>query len=69
MKQFGLRYLYKHLGKALKEIPFEITNHNRVIAVVSPTDNQFYSKSEAEIAFEKELKINPTLKNEPQKLN
>jgi len=34
MKQFGLRYLYKHLGQALKEIPFEITNHNRVIAVV-----------------------------------
>ena len=35
MKQFGLRYLYKHLGQALKEIPFEITNHNRVIAVVT----------------------------------
>jgi hypothetical protein len=32
--QFGLRYLYKHLGQALQNLPFEITNHNRVIAVV-----------------------------------
>jgi hypothetical protein len=38
MQQFGLRYLYKHLGQALKQIPFEITNHNRVIAVVKPSD-------------------------------
>lgn len=34
MKQFGLRHLYKHLGQAIKLLPFEITNHNRVIAVV-----------------------------------
>lgn len=32
--QFGLRYLYKHLGKCLTNLPFEITNHNRPIAVV-----------------------------------
>jgi hypothetical protein len=35
MKQFGLRYLYKHLGEALTQMPFEITNHNRVVAVVT----------------------------------
>lgn len=35
MKQYGLRYLYKHLGKAMKELPFEVTNHNKVIAVVT----------------------------------
>lgn len=34
MKQFGLRYLYRNLGKSLKQIPFEITNHNKVVAVV-----------------------------------
>lgn len=34
MKQFGLRYLYKHLGRVIKDIPFEITNHNRVVGVV-----------------------------------
>lgn len=39
MKQFGLRYLYKHLGQVIKEVPFEVTNHNRVVAVVvSPKD-------------------------------
>lgn len=36
MKQYGMRYLYKHLGEALKELPFEITNHNKVVAVVMP---------------------------------
>jgi hypothetical protein len=35
MKQFGLRYLYKHLGEALKELPFEITFHNKLIAIVN----------------------------------
>lgn len=35
MKQYGLRHLYKHLGEELKSLPFEITNHNRVIAVVT----------------------------------
>lgn len=36
MNQFGLRYLYKHLGKALhaSNLPFQITNHNRVVATV-----------------------------------
>lgn len=34
MKQYSLRYLYKHLGKALKDVPFEITDHNKVVAVV-----------------------------------
>ena len=51
MKQFGLRYLYKHLGKALKEIPFEITNHNKVIAVVA-------SKEEYEKLVEDAYKYN-----------
>lgn len=39
MKQYGLRYLYKHLGQAIKDLPFEITNHNRVIAVVTKPYN------------------------------
>lgn len=34
MKQYTLRELYKGLGKALEEVPFEITNHNRVVARV-----------------------------------
>lgn len=34
MKQFGLRFLYKHLGQVIKNLPFEITNHNKVVAVV-----------------------------------
>ena len=36
MKQHGLRHLYKHIGEALKELPFEITSHNRPIARVIP---------------------------------
>ena len=35
MKQIPLRDLYKNLGKHLEELPFEITNHNKVVAVVS----------------------------------
>lgn len=34
MKQFGLRYLYKHLGQVIRDLPFEITNHNKVVGVV-----------------------------------
>lgn len=34
MKQFGLRFLYKHLGQVIRDLPFEITNHNRVVGVV-----------------------------------
>ncbi len=49
MKQFGLRFLYKHLGQALKELPFEITNHNRVIAVVTPTVSPSDFKSEMQV--------------------
>lgn len=40
MKQFGLRYLYKHLGEALKDMPFEITNHNKVVAIVTSPERQ-----------------------------
>ncbi len=36
MKQVSIRELYKHLSKHLDELPFEITNHNKVIAVVLP---------------------------------
>lgn len=50
MQQFGLRYLYKHLGEALKSrLPFEITNHNKVIAVVAkPEDIKPKARREAE---------------------
>jgi hypothetical protein len=34
MKHYGLRYLYKHLGKALKKLPFVITDHNKPVAIV-----------------------------------
>ena len=40
MKQYGLRYLYKHLGQALKDLPFEITNHNKVIALVTAVEQE-----------------------------
>ncbi len=36
MQQFPLRHLYKHLGEALKQLPFEITDHNRPVARVIP---------------------------------
>ncbi len=37
MKKYGLRYLYRHLGKILrKRKNFKITNHNKVVAVVKP---------------------------------
>lgn len=51
MKQFGLRFLYKHLGEALKKhLPFEITNHNKVIAVVAkPEDIKPKVRREAEL--------------------
>jgi hypothetical protein len=58
MKQFGLRFLYKHLGQALKEMPFEITNHNRVIAVVTTPYDIEKAKLDAE-----------PIKNEPKELN
>lgn len=51
MKQFGLRYLYKHLGQVLKKLPFEITNHNKVIAVVVRPEDvkpKVYKEAEAE---------------------
>jgi hypothetical protein len=50
MQQFGLRHLYKHLGEALKKsLPFEITNHNKVIAVVAkPEDIKPKARKEAE---------------------
>lgn len=38
MKQFGLRYLYRHLGEAMKNLPFQITFHNKVIATVTPVE-------------------------------
>jgi len=64
MKQFGLRYLYKHLGQALKEIPFEITNHNRVIAVVTTVPEPFDIEKAKLESLPREIN-----KNEPQKLN
>ena len=73
MKQFGLRYLYKHLGQALKEIPFEITNHNRVIAVVTPASGRIFIEKNVGEAIEVypltgENYQYPT-ENEPKKLN
>lgn len=39
MKSYGLRYLYKNIGKVIKKLPFAITFHGRVIAVVvKPTE-------------------------------
>lgn len=38
MKQYSLRYLYANLGKALEDLPFEITSHNKVIAIVHAVD-------------------------------
>lgn len=56
MKQFGLRYLYKHLGQVLKSLPFEITNHNKVIAVVArPEDIKPKVRKEAEEAEREEI--------------
>jgi hypothetical protein len=56
MTQFGLRFLYKHLGEALKKsLPFEITNHNRVIAVVAkPEDIKPKVRKEAEHSQEEQ---------------
>lgn len=34
MKQYSLRYLYSHLGVAMTNLPFEITNYNKVVAEV-----------------------------------
>lgn len=35
--QYSLRYLYAHLGEVVKSgEPFEITDHNKVVAVVTP---------------------------------
>jgi hypothetical protein len=66
MKQFGLRFLYKHLGQALKEMPFEITNHNRVIAVVLPAKGRIFTEETKGDAVE----IYPLLtSNEPKELN
>lgn len=48
MRKLGLRHLYKHLGKEIKKLPFEITDHNKSVAVVFPVDDEFYSKSEGE---------------------
>lgn len=42
MKQLGLRFLYKHLGQAIKKLPFIITNHNREIAVVLPAEGRIF---------------------------
>ena len=38
MRAYGLRYLYRHLGKALEQMPFEITDHNKTVAVVLSTE-------------------------------
>ena len=66
MKQFGLRFLYKHLGQALKEMPFEITNHNRVIAVVMKAEGRIFTEKEKGEAVE----VYPLLNsNEPKELN
>lgn len=35
MKQFTLKELYRKIGQALKEMPFQITNHGKVVAVVT----------------------------------
>ncbi len=34
MKTYPLRYLYAHLGEALKELPFAITKTNKIVAIV-----------------------------------
>jgi len=42
MNQYGLRHLYKYLGKAIKKLPFIITNHNREVAVVLPARGKIF---------------------------
>lgn len=64
MKQFGLRYLYKHLGQALKEVPFEITNHNRVIAVVTIKPEDIRDNMDVAVDVSKIAKV-----REPKELN
>ena len=51
MKQIGLRFLYKHLGQALQNLPFEITNHNKVVAVVI-TKEEYEELKEAAWKYE-----------------
>jgi hypothetical protein len=34
MKKYSLKQLYKTLGQAIKDLPFEITYHGSVVAVV-----------------------------------
>ena len=35
MKTYTLKELYRNIGKALKKLPFTITYHGKIIAVVS----------------------------------
>ena len=44
--QYSLRYLYAHLGEVVKSgEPFEITDHNKVVAVVTPKKEESYDRS------------------------
>jgi len=69
MKQIGLRYLYKHLGEALKAVPFEITNHNKVVAIVIPikkfktADGKDITTADVIDDFKKTLKLLKVKKN------
>lgn len=36
MTTYGLRHLYQNLGSVLKKLPFAITKHGQVIAIVRP---------------------------------
>ncbi len=49
MNQYGLRYLYKYLGKVIKKLPFIITNHNREVAVVLPAKDKIFVQKGDEI--------------------
>ena len=70
MQQHSIRDLKAHLSEYLKVLPFEITNHNKVIAVVSSTGEmkpkQIFTEEESDMLIQAVDQLPPS-KSQPKK--